>query len=292
MLMIRPFQIAVFLVFVWLAGCNEAQEEEPIWERVKFGDLASSRSEAGGQSDKPLKTIDFNVYVFEIPAGSISVLEDIREMLYPGPLRFRDYDAFRANSFSVGFGQKLSARRVVELLESVGGRRVQVVSLLLPDGQFSDVVIAGLPGEQTIFYTATGGGMKGASVGPGRLVLRIRAGNIPSLTGLCSVKVEPAFVSAVRRSVPRLGEGRERDEFLFGSTSFRLKMAAGDFFFLGPEAEVDGRMALAGHFFSRGAPSSVGRMLLIPPSEEGGKPQPYYGPVVRVYMVLCTGVNG
>jgi hypothetical protein len=289
--MIRLLEIAVLgCLFFMPAGCNSSEEQEPIWERVKLGDLASLHDPGQGDN-RPLKTINFNVYVFEIPADSVGVLDDIRKSLYPGPLRFRDYDAFKANSFSVAFGQKLAAGRVAELLRGVGGTRVQMVSLLLPDGQFNDVVMAGLPGEQTIFYTATGGGMEGVSLGPGTLVLRIRAERIPTFKGFCSVKVSPVFVSATRRIVPRLGQGREVDEFLFASTEFRVKMAAGDFFFLGPADYADGRMALASHFFSRGAPSSVGRMLLIPPSEEGGNPQPYYGPVVRSYVILCAGMN-
>ncbi|MHC4619076.1 MAG: hypothetical protein ACYTEQ_15135 [Planctomycetota bacterium] len=291
MVMIRPFQIAVFaLLFLCLVGCNAPEEEEPVWERVKFRDLASS-GDQGQQDRRPLKTINFNVYVFEIPAGSIGVLDEVWEALYPGPLRFKDYDAFNANSFSAGFGQRRAVSRVVELLQSVGGRRVQMVSLLLPDGQFNDVVAGGLPAEQTIFYAATGGGMQGVSVGPGRLVLRISAERIPRFKGLCSVRVQPAFVSGVRRPVPGLGGAAGAEEFVFGSTGFGLKMAAGDFFFLGPRSYVKDPMALAGHFFSRPSPGAVGRMLLVPPSEEGGNPQPYYGPVVRTYMVLCAGTN-
>jgi len=64
--MIRFFQIAVFSCLgLLLTGCKAPEESEPIWEQVKIGDIAPSHS--GKQPDSQLlKTINFNVYIFEI----------------------------------------------------------------------------------------------------------------------------------------------------------------------------------------------------------------------------------
>ncbi|HUW18572.1 MAG TPA: hypothetical protein VMW16_04655 [Sedimentisphaerales bacterium] len=288
--MIRLFQIGVFsCLLFWAGGCGAPEKEKPIWERVKLRDIASSNPD-NQPVGRSLKTINFNVYIFEMPAERVGVLDDVWKMLYMEPVRFSDFDAFRANLFLVGFGHSRALNGVVDLVHSAGGRKAQTVSVLLPDEQYQDIGVASLYGEKTVFYTPVGGSTEGVVVGPGRLALRVEAERIPGFRGLCSVKVRPAFAPTMRSPVQQAGGRARSGEFLFDSASFQLKMTAGDFFFLGPKEYVDGQMTLASYFFSRPAPSR-GMTLLIPPSAEGEAARPYFGPVVRTYMVLCTGIN-
>ncbi|MHC4482964.1 MAG: hypothetical protein ACYSW4_05395 [Planctomycetota bacterium] len=289
--MIRLFEIAVFsFLLCCLTGCNGPEESEPIWEKVKIGDLAASDSgkQPGGQA---LKTINFNVFIFEMPAEKVSTLDDIRQMLYMEPLRFKDYDAFAANLFSAGLGQGPMWNEIRALLDGGGGRKVRTVSLLLPDGQANDVAVARIPRGRTVFYFSGGGSMDGETIGPGRFALRIKAEKIPGLRGVCSVKVQPVFTVPTISPVPHLAARAKSDEFVFGSAGFGLKMSAGDFFFLGPQKYIKNRMTLGSYFFSRPAPSPGVRILLVPPSSDTQKRELYFGPVVRTYLVVCTGIK-
>ncbi len=114
--MIRAFQIAVLACLPFcLTGCGVPEENEPIWQQFKIGDLAPSHS-AKGPDGQLLKTANFNVYIFEIPAENISVLDHIWRMLYSKPLQFNNYEAFKANSFLAGFGQAQMWSKIIDLL--------------------------------------------------------------------------------------------------------------------------------------------------------------------------------
>jgi hypothetical protein len=266
--MIRVFQIAVLSCSVLvLIGCSSPEKDRPIWEDTKIFDLVPSRREdypAGGL----LKTMNFDVYTFEIPAENIGLLGDVWEMLYTRHLRFNDYGAFVANFFLAGFGQVQMWDRVGDLLRSAGGKKVETVSFLIHDGQSSDLGVAGLDKEQTIWYFPAAASMEGVTIGPGRLGLRIKAEKIPGSRGVCSVNIHPVSLSQVRGSILQL-KGREKsNEFSFTSVGFGLKMVPGDFVFLGPKEYISHRVTLGSLFFS------------IPGRR----------PVVRTYLIFCTAI--
>jgi len=196
-------------------------------------------------------------------------LNDVWQMLYTKPLRFNDYDAFVANSFSVGFGEVQMWNKIADLLRATGGKRAKTVSLLLLDGQASDLAIAALGNEQTIFYISTDGSMEGVTIGPGNLALRIKAEKIPGLRGVCNVDVQPVFSLPVRSSIPQLAAREKLGEFLFDAAGFRLKMSPGNFVFLGPKKYTSDQITLASLVFSR----------------------PGLGPVVRMFLFVCTRIN-
>ncbi|MBA7657043.1 hypothetical protein ES703_64973 [subsurface metagenome] len=267
--MIRFFQIAVFgCLGLLLTGCNAPEKSEPIWQQVKITDIAPVHN--GKQPDSQLlKTINFNVYIFEMPAENISTLNDVWQMLYTKPLRFNDYDAFVANSFSVGFGEVQMWNKIADLLQTAGAKRVKTVSLLLSDGQAETIAIAALGNEQTIFYISTDGSMEGATIGPGILALRIKAEKIPGLRGVCNVDVQPVFSSPIRSSIPQLAAREKLGEFLFNAAGFRLKMSPGNFVFLGPKKYSSDQITLGSLFFSR----------------------PGLMPVVRTFLLVCSRIN-
>jgi hypothetical protein len=280
--MIRVFQIAVFSCAVTsLIGCNVPEKDKPIWQQVKFGDLAPSANDkrSAGQL---LKTINFSIYLFEIPAGNIGILDDVWPMphgsdfpenrkmgyLYRKPLRFNDSDAFGANSFLIGFGQLEMWDKIADLLRSADAKKIETVSLLLLDGQANDLTITALDNEQMIFYASAGGAMEAVGIGPGKLLLRIKAEKIPGSRGICNVDIQPVFSSPAKSSIPQLAARKKSHEFVFTSAGFKLKMSPGDFVFLGPEKYVSHQVTLGSLFFS--------------------KPKPR--PVVRTYLIICTRI--
>jgi len=266
--MIRLFQIMVLsCVALLLTGCNAPAKDQPLWQQVKITDLAPSRS-----TERPgtqlLKTMNFDIYVFEIPAGKIDILDDVWQMLYTKPLRFDNYDTFGANSFSVGFGQTRIWNKVADLLRAAGSKRVEKVSLLLSDGQANDIAIATLDSEQTIFYVSTEGSMEGVSIGPGAVALRIKTEKIPGSRGVCDVSALPVFSPPISSPIPQLAAREKSREFLFTSCRFGLKMSPGDFVFLEPEKYEEHQITLASLFFSRVEPE----------------------PAIRTYLIVCTRI--
>lgn len=281
-LMIRVFQIAFLISLAFRAGGCNGTEGEPIWERVKITDLAPSDNvkHAGPQQ---LKTLNFNVYIFEMPAENVSTLVDVWPMVYAQPLRFNNIDAFSSNSFLAGFGQIRMWDKIADLLRSSDGIQVGTVSLLLPDGQSNDVAVGVLGKEKTVLYTSENGSMKRVKLGQGKLGLRIQAEKIPAFRGLCKVSVLPVFSPPRRRSIP-LFSGREKSgEFLFTSAGFSLKMAPGDFVLIGPGKYDSEQETLGGLFFSKPQGS-----LFFNELERKG---PELKPSVRLFLLVCIGIN-
>lgn len=281
--MIRVFQIAVLsgLAF-WLAGCNGSEKEEPIWEQVKITDLSPIPKDKYPDGQL-LKTINFNVYIFEIPSENLSTLDDVWPMLYGQPLRFNDYDAFGANTFLAGFGQIPMWSRVAELLRSADGIQANITSLLLLDGQSNDIAVAGLGQEQTVFHASKGGSMEGATLGPGQLGLQIKAEKVAGSRGVCRMSAVPVFSPPRRSSIPLLASREKSGEFRFTSAGFSLKMSPGDFVLLGPEKYDSGQVTLGSLFFSKPAGSLF--------FSELERKWPELKPAVRLFLLVCTGMN-
>jgi len=267
---VRVFQIAVFsCAIALLTGCNGSEEDVPVWEQVKIGDIVPTTG-TRGQDAHLLKTINFNVYVFELPADNISVLDGIWPMLYTKPLQFNDYEAFSANSFLVGFGQLPMWNRIRGLLLSGGAEKTETVSLLLTDGQHRDYSVSRLESEQTVFYIPSGGTMEGATIGPGKIALRITTEKDPTSRGVCDVNFLPVFTPLLSSAIPQLAARAKLKEFLFTPVGFGLKMSPGDFVFLWPGKYSKDQITLSSLFFSR------------PKSRK---------PVVRAYMFICAMVD-
>ncbi len=252
---------------VLLTSCNAPEKDEPIWQQVKLGDLVPP-ADAKHPAGQLLKTINLNIYIFEMPAENISALNDVWQMLYAKPLKFNDYDAFCANSFLVGFGQIQMWNKIANILRDAGGRKIETVSLLLPDGQSNDFTITRLDKEQTIFYISTSGSMEGTTIGPGKLALRIKVEKIPGSRGVCRVNAQPVFPSPIQSPAQQLAARAKLVEFLFTSAGFGLKMSPGDFVLLGPEKYIDHQITLGSLFFSR----------------------PGRRPTVRMFLLVCTRI--
>jgi len=263
-----------------LVGCANHESEPPIWEKVKIGDLAPF--DAGKtQKVELLKMTKLDVHIFEIPAENIAEIDKIRKKLFIRPLQLKDYEAFNANSFMVRFGQVDLWRQTNDWLLGAEGRNIANVSLMLADGQAQTIVIAGLDRPQTIFYTAANGSSEGANVGPGVFGLRIKAENIPGSRGVCDLVAYPVFSPPTGSAIPQLDTLGKLREFPFTTAAFGLKMSPGDFVFLAPKEYVSDQTALGGLFFSnpRGG-------LFFSKTKA-----PEYKPAVRIFLLVCTGIN-
>ncbi len=269
-------------VFCLLAGCA-SPEEEPIWENVKIGDLAPRRA-GKPPSVQLVKTINFDLHIFEIPAENIDKLDDTRKTLYTKPLRFNSLHAFGANSFSACFGQIRMLDKIYNLLLAANGKIIAKVSLMLADGQTETIAITGLDGPRTIFFTSIYGSREGANVGSGILALRLKAQTIPGSRGVCDVTAYPVFSPPIRRgAIPQLDARTRRREFPFGAAAFALKMGPGDFVLLGPKEYISDQTALGGLFFS----NPKGSLFF---SKAERKP-PEHKPAVRIFLLVCTRTN-
>ena len=268
------------------AGCNGPREDKPVWEQIKLSDLVPS-DRAKGPSGQLLKTINFDVHIFEMPAEKLRELDGVWEQLYMEPLRFSNYATFGANTFSVGFGQIQIWNTIAERLDAAGVKKMPTVSLLLADGQAGDVTVVRFFRRQPLYYISPGGLIERPTIGPGKLALRVRARKIPGARGVCYVEVHPVFSPPISSSVPQLADRAKAGELPFIAAGFGLKMSQGDFFLLGPEEYISDQVTLGSLFFSKPEGS-----LFFRKSEAGSSiRRPERKPAVRIFLVVCTSIN-
>jgi hypothetical protein len=272
-----------------LSGCSKPEPEQPVWETVKIGDLGPK--DAGkNRQDQFLKMTKLDVHIFEVPADNISEIDKIRKKLFVRPLQLKDYKAFSANSFIVRFGQVEMWRQTNNWLLEAEGHNIANVSLMLEDGQDQTIAITGLDRPGTIYFTSVNGSREGANVGPGIFGLRINAETIPGSRGVCNLVGYPVFSPPAESPIPQLNELGKLREFPFTCAAFGLKMSPGDFVFLAPKEYISDQTTLGGLFFSNP------RGGLFFSKTRGGlffskTKTPEYKPTVRVYLLVCTGIN-
>jgi hypothetical protein len=276
-------QYSVFCVLCsvfYFSGCAKPEPEIPIWEKVKIGDLAPRDGEKTQQAEL-LKITRLDVHIFEIPADNIDEIDKIRKKLFVRPLQLQNYEAFNANSFLVRFGQVDLWRQTNDWLLGAEGRSLVSVSLMLADGEAQTITITGLDRPQPIYYTAADGLRKAADVGPGIFGLRVNADKIPGSRGVCNLVAYPVFSPPMQGAIPQLKAVGQSHEFPFTSAAFGLKMSPGDFVFLAPKEYISDQTTLGGIFFS----NPRGGMFFSKTKE------PQYKPAVRIYLLVCTGIN-
>jgi len=172
-------------------------------------------------------------------------------------------------------------RQTNDWLLGAEGRNIANVSLMLADGQAQTVAIAGLDRPQSIYYTVANGSREAANVGPGVFGLRIKAEKIPGSRGVCDLVAYPVFSPPTQSTIRQLDARGKLREFPFTSAAFGLKMSPGDFVFLAPKEYVSDQTALGGLFFSnpRGG-------LFFSKTKS-----PEYKSAVRIFLLVCTGIN-
>jgi hypothetical protein len=283
--MARVLQIAVSIcVGLGAMGCGSQEKGgglAPAQAGVKIGDIGPSG--AGGQSGAELlKTINFSVYIIELPAENIDKLAEFWSVLDARPLRFNSPSAFKANSFSVGFGQVTMWDKVYGLLRGAGGQELGTVSLLLADDQASDLAVTGLDYKQKASFVSGDLSSQSATIGPGILALRIKATKMPTVQGACTVVAHPVFTVPITSPVPELAARSKAREFPFTAAAFGLKMSSGDFVALGPEKYIGDLTTLSGLFFSNPAGSLF--------FDRDQRKPPERKPAVRIFLLVCVRI--
>ena len=263
-----------------LSGCPQAQDEVPIWETVKIGDLAPYEGDRPA-APETLKTVNLDVYIFEVPGMNVHKLDRIRKTFYVRPLRLKNYPSFEADSFQIRFGQGERWKEIQDLVLAAGGQRVANVSLMLPDAMPETIAVAGLDRPQSVFFTAPDGSRQAANIGPGVLGLRVQAETIPGAKGQCSVSAYPVFSPPTHRAVPELNLRAKLREFPFTTAAFGLTMSPGDFVYLGPKQYLTDPTTLGGLFFS----NPKGNLFF------GKTEAAEFKPCTRVFLLFCTGIN-
>ncbi len=138
------------LLFVLLAGCKEP-EGRSFWDDVKIIDLNAAESEKVS-GERLLRTANFDVHIYEVPAENVGKLDDVWEELYDKGLKFYNYRAFTGNLFRVGMGKRFGWSGVNDLLRDAGGKRMAKIALLLADGECQDVHATGLDRPEEISF--------------------------------------------------------------------------------------------------------------------------------------------
>jgi hypothetical protein len=263
----KIFQIITILCpLLFLACCDSPPQPQKRLEQVKLEDLTPPENKL--KTVKVLSFANFQILIFEMPSDNVSKLDEISKILYLQSIKFNNFNAFSANSFSTGLGRMGMGDKVLSLLANAGGKRTGTISLLLNDGQEDDVPINRTFSRNEIFYTAADGTTQSALLGPGILALRIRTAKDPAFKGVCNVLMTP--VHTFPTAAWPAGDNSFRPaNAIFQSCSMSMKMTPGDFIFLRPQKYIDNRMSLGSLFFSR-------------PSKR---------PVVMCYLIVCTGIN-
>jgi hypothetical protein len=268
------------------AGCRPAPlpaQEQEIWAGVKLGDLAPPAN------DRPpppqvLGTVNVEIHTMILPAENVERLDNLWQLLSPGTIRMNSYNAFSANSFRVKSGRAEIWDQIRGVLAEADGQQAATTSLVVPDNDTTDLLIANLPIGRAIGFVGNDLSRQSVNVGPGMLVLRLRAEAIPWGRGVRKIIAYPTYTLPVPGTIPALQAGARRQEFYFAPAAFALQMAPGDFVVLGPDEYTAEQRTLGGLFFNhlRGA-------LFFNPSK---RTAPVQKPAVRVYILVCTGING
>jgi hypothetical protein len=283
--MIRLLGIATLSILLVSLGACEKADEKPIWDQLKIQDLAPAGPD-GSVPSQALKTINFNVIVFELPAQNLGMLDNTWQMLYTRALTFADYEAFKAGSFSVGFGRSSGLAAVIDTIDQAQGKRLQNSALMLSNNQSNDIPVARLFERQMLFYHTRGGALEKQMLGPGTIVMRVEAQKIPGLRGLCSLSTIPVFTIGNSSAIPLLEKRRRESEFAFEASAFSLKMTVGDFFLLGPKQYFDEQITLSGLFFSK----AQGSLFLTRSETDPSVRKPQHLPAVRFFLFVCSGI--
>lgn len=281
--MTRAVQIVVLICLsFWLTGCPEPGEKTP-WDDIKIKDLTPSYNDSNS-IEKHIQTINFDLHIYEISVDNISKLDDIRRELDTRPLRYNSRLTFSANSFSVYFGQLQKWNTVTDLLITAGGQRKSRITLLLPDGQYKDIPVAGFNKPLTIYFISRRNSKEGVRVEPGMLSMRIRTASASVPTNITNITVYPIFLAPTTSTIPELDARIKLREFPFTAAAFGVNMSPGDFFFLAPEKYTDDQSFLSSLFFNNPKGS-----LYIDKLNKHDIPE--LKPSVRVYLLTCTGIN-
>ncbi|MBN2270847.1 MAG: hypothetical protein JXN61_09550 [Sedimentisphaerales bacterium] len=267
------------LVLVLLPGCREPAAQPPAHD-LKIGDLRTLESEKV-PGNLALRTANFDVHIYELPADKAAMLDDVWAGLYERGLTFYNYRAFAGNLFRVAMGRRFSWSRLDDVLKNIGGRRMAVISVLLPEGRGQDIRITGLDRPQEISFIDQYMLQDKILIGPGNVNLRLTGSQVPGIRGVCQIVAYPAFTPPMAPSAGPMAELAKQQEVEFKAAGFGSKISPDEFLVLGPANFVSERVSLGGLFFT----NLDGAMFPVTGKRPARKTS------VRIFVLVCTAVN-
>jgi hypothetical protein len=236
------------------------------------------------------------MYTFDIPAENTSSVEDMFKILRISPMRFVNYDAFRANGFAAGFGKIVIWDELGDELRKARALGRGTNALIISNDVDDNIDIARIGEEHTVFYVGTDGTIAGAGLAAGRIAWNIKAQPIAGQRGSAQVWIQPVFKSYKDERIAKLIGKKLSSQIDFESSGFQLVMGEGDFILMGP-GQYDSQLSLdnlsldlQGDFVDIEKPKdeqqdnfTLGNMFFKFHKKDG--------PVIRVYLIVFMGVR-
>ncbi|MHC4264512.1 MAG: hypothetical protein ACYSUK_01100 [Planctomycetota bacterium] len=262
--MIRIVKICflLFLPALVLFGCKT--KEKDVWKDTKITDIPPAKFD-GLSGVEMVQAANFDIFVFEIPQDGLEQLDGVWKMLNKRGIHFLDYRAFSSNSFQVGLGRVAMSKSIDTVIQEAEGRMVNKNTLLIPKGKSEDVEAAFLDKPQSVFHLSTDGSVSGNVLGPGHIIMRLLAKDIPNITGVSNVQFSIVF-SPPSTTLDALEIRASSGEYLFMPVLFNANLRSGDLIVMGPEELNNNPSTLDGLFFKEN------------------------GNFFRLYLIVCRGV--
>ena len=276
----RTFIYIGFIVlgsFAALSGCRVGHTDKPVWVDVNIADLAPP--------DKPalrlLKTIDFNILVYEIPIDHITQIRELWRGINTQSIQFKNAFAFHSNAFRIGLTQRLNW--VQGTLESAGAILAHEHKIIFGSVPENDLDIRMIDHHQSLHFCNYERRYQYINIAPSKLVLRLKCGPIPNMPETCQLLGYPVITSNISYSIPELAERARARDIAFNTTAFKCYLRIGDILVLGPEEYYGDESSLGGLFFK----TPQGTLFLEDPQGD----QPQQKPSLRVYVMVCTSIQ-
>ncbi|MBN2138340.1 MAG: hypothetical protein JW720_11080 [Sedimentisphaerales bacterium] len=258
-----------------LVGCRGSRQQNSLWDDVKIGDLDTTRQDNAARAGQ-IKTNNFDVHIYEIPADNFARIADIWQDLDAQHMRFYNYRAFAENHFRAGLGRRLRWSGIEDLIRAAGGMKMATIALLLGKTGGQDLRITGFDNPLELTFVDRGGAIDRKLIGPGVFGLRFAAASAPGRDA-CEIVGYPVFSVPVPAAEGPMAEYAKSREIEFKGAGFGAKMSKDDFIVLGPAQYVGELQTLGGLVFT----NLQGTVFL----EKGRRPARNIS--VRLFVIVC-----
>jgi hypothetical protein len=250
---------------------------------VKISDIAPTGKKGDQDKAKFLATVQMEIRILEVPGANVEQLDDLWLLLSPKSVFMSSYNAFKDNAFRVKSGRIEASEKIQKAMAQAGVQKTATLVLPIPTDDTSDLPITDLPGGRTIAFVGNDLSSQTVTVGPGELVLRLRAEPIPWARGVCKIIAYPTYTLPTGSAIPQLRMMARKGEFYFAPAAFAAQMGPGDLVVLGPDCYTGEQLTLGGLFFN----NLQGRVFFDPT-----KPNPpEQKPAARVYILICRSIS-
>jgi len=258
---VRQIFAIITVCLFYCIGCTTPPPKTPIWENVKFKDLARTKHSPQSALESPLQ---FNMYIFSVPPFNFSSVKDVWSNLSTTPILFTSRESFGENGFVAGVGKIAQWEPIAEKLRAADGKNLKTTDFVIFSGNQEYVSLLKLEAEKNIFYRTQDNQINGATLGQGETMLRLTAVTPPDVRGVCKLTIEPMF----KRTAKSQTAAADANDLVFTASTFSVRMSPGDFVLLGPASFSPRDMTLGSIFFWSPGISAV-----------------------QLYMIVCAGVS-